>query len=87
MRIEVTEETGIRHEGLGHMQKGEIRVVPNDLGLFFCSNGWAKDVDGETPTGVRGGIDYEDPTTWAKGQREAAEKVVQPRDGKHRKGS
>jgi hypothetical protein len=98
MKIEIIEPTGIRHEPFGHMQQGEIRVVPDHLGLFFVSNGWARDVEEKAETGTRGEIDYEDPESWGKArQREGKrasspqkqegatpKKVVQPHDSHHR---
>jgi len=33
--------------------KDEVRTVPGAIGGFFCSNGWAEDVDGKVETGVR----------------------------------
>lgn len=78
MKIEILEETGIRHEGLGHMQKGEIRVVPNQLGAFFCANGWARDVDERVETGERGKLDLQNP----EGVEPESTERVQPHDMK-----
>lgn len=89
MRIEITEETGIRHEGFGHMQQGEIREVPDHLGKFFVSNGWAKDVDGKVRQGARGDLDYEDPAVWGKAPIKKVEAgkttkgVIKPHDASH----
>lgn len=64
MKIEITEQTGIKTAEYGHMQHGEIRVVDNHLGQFYCANGWAKDVDGVVPTGQRGSLDRQVPSEW-----------------------
>lgn len=64
MKIEILEETGIKHAPYGHMQKGEIRVVDDHDGQFFCGNGWALDVDENVPTGKRGSLDRKDPAAW-----------------------
>ena len=57
MRVEITEdrlsdtdpETG-RH----YLQReGDALTVPDALGTTWCSHGWAKDVDGNVPTGER----------------------------------
>lgn len=70
MRIEITEETGIRHAPYGHMKKGEIREVEDDHGAFFVANGWAKDVDDpDAEPKERGSLDHQDPEAWTKKQR------------------
>lgn len=64
MRIEITEPTGVRTAEYGHMQQGEIRVVDDHLGQFYCANGWARDVDGHVETGARGSLDRLVPAEW-----------------------
>lgn len=64
MKIEILEWTGIKHAPYGHMLLGEVRVVSDQAGLFFCANGWAKDVTGQVATGPRGSQDHVDPATW-----------------------
>lgn len=66
MKIEITEETGIKDAKYGHMQPGEVRVVDDDFGRFVCANGWARDLEGLEPTGERGKLDRKDPAEWAK---------------------
>ena len=52
MKIEILEESGIRHDG--HVYKyAETRAVENHVGAYFCAMGWAKDLDGTVPTGDR----------------------------------
>jgi hypothetical protein len=48
MKIECV--TSFKH---GHEQYGEgdVRVVDDDLGAYFCAASWAKDLDGKVPTG------------------------------------
>ena len=50
MKIEVLEK--ILHER-EVFEAGETRVVDDALGKYFCANGWAKDADGNVPTGER----------------------------------
>lgn len=50
MKIEILEK--IQH-GRDVFEPGDIRTVPDTLGAYFCNCGWAKDVDGKTPTGTR----------------------------------
>lgn len=94
MRIIVTEPTGIRHEGLGHLKQGEVREVPAALGLFFVSNGWADDEAEVVETGERGSLDLENPHNWAAKNQSApddteavpkARKDIKPKSGKHHK--
>ena len=46
MRIEIL--ITFQHNSNSYIQS-EIRVVPDDIGLYFCSTGWAKEVDSEAP--------------------------------------
>lgn len=50
MKIEVLEE--IRH-GRDVFHEGESRVVDDDVGAYFCANGWAKDAAGAVETANR----------------------------------
>ena len=50
MKIEILEK--IMHER-DLFEQGDIRTVPDEIGEYFCSCGWAKDIDGSTPTGNR----------------------------------
>lgn len=61
MLIKIIEETGIRHEGYGHLKKGEIREVEDHHALFFIKNGWAESQDGSVLVGERGSLDFENP--------------------------
>ena len=65
MKIEILEETGIKTPEYGHMQKGEIRIVDDHLGAYYCSNGWARDCDEKVPTGERGKLDRLNPAEWS----------------------
>ena len=57
MKVEILEENGIKHGNkdgiLEVFNFGDIRTVPDDVGEYFCALGWAKDVDGKTPTAER----------------------------------
>lgn len=50
MKIEVLEK--VLH-GREVFEAGDVRTVPDDLGAYFCSCGWAKDVDGNVATAER----------------------------------
>ena len=55
MKVEILEKE-IKHggpNGLEIFAEGEIRVVPDHVGEYFCRLGWAKDVDGNVETGER----------------------------------
>lgn len=52
MKIEITEPNGILH-GRERFESGDVRSVDDALGDYFCRMGWAKDVDGNVPTGER----------------------------------
>ena len=55
MKVEILEES-IKHEIDGVLvtfEEGEIRSVPDNVGSYFCANGWAKDVDGNVETAAR----------------------------------
>ena len=57
MRVEITEkrlsdtDPETDHRYLQH--EGDVISVPDSLGTKWCSLGWAKDVDGNVPTGER----------------------------------
>jgi hypothetical protein len=36
-----------------HMEAGDVRTVGPNFGKLACSMGWAKDVDGNVPTGEK----------------------------------
>lgn len=38
-------------DGRNRFEAGEVRVVPDEDGAYFCANGWAEDVAGNVPTG------------------------------------
>ena len=40
-------------DGTTRFEKGDVRNVSDEDGEYFCSNGWAKDVDGKVATGER----------------------------------
>ena len=50
MKIELLET--VLH-GRDRFEAGDIRTVPDEVGAYFCGNGWAKDVDGTVATGER----------------------------------
>lgn len=50
MKIEMLEK--VMH-GREVFEAGDVRTVADDLGEYFCSCGWAKDVDGNVETGER----------------------------------
>lgn len=50
MKVEMLET--VRHDGSEYVA-GDVRVVSDDLGNYFCGNGWAKDVDGSVETAAR----------------------------------
>ena len=75
MKIEIIEPGGIKHAPYGHLQEGEIRVVDDHHGEFFCANGWAKDVDDNVPTGDRGSLDRTDPEKFRSGDSLPAAEV------------
>lgn len=50
MRVEMLEL--VKHDGQ-IFEAGEVRVVSDALGGYFCELGWAKDLDGQYPTGER----------------------------------
>lgn len=56
MKVEILEETGVKHVVDGELKSfshGDVVTVPDAVGEYFCSLGWAKDVDGKTETGER----------------------------------
>lgn len=83
MKIEILEETGIKTSEYGHMKHGEIRVVEDGDGEFYCANGWAKDVDGQVETGKRGKLDRVDPKKWAADKKAEKADKVQPQNVVH----
>ena len=55
MKVKINEET-IKHEIDGVLNvflKDEERAVPDEVGAYFCKQGWAEDVSGSVETGVR----------------------------------
>ena len=50
MKIEILEP--ILHER-DRFETGEIRIVDDSLGAYFCGCGWAKDLDGNVKTATR----------------------------------
>ena len=55
MRVKILEES-IKHDIDGVLQtfeKDDVRGVPDSVGEYFCSMGWAEDVSGNIPTGER----------------------------------
>jgi len=50
MKIELLEK--VMH-GRDVFEAGDVRTVQDDLGAYFCSCGWAKDVDGNVETAER----------------------------------
>ena len=50
MRIEALE---LFKDGKDIYEKGDQRSVSKEDGEYFCSLGWAKDLDGKVKTGVR----------------------------------
>ena len=42
----------VSHDGQ-RFESDEIRVVPDDVGAYFCRLGWAEDAAGIVPTGER----------------------------------
>ena len=50
MKIELLET--VKHER-DTFEKGDIRTVSDGVGNYFCSCGWAKDIDGNVTTGER----------------------------------
>lgn len=38
-------------DGRNRFEPGEVRIVPDNLGTYFCNNGWAQDVAREVATG------------------------------------
>ena len=57
MRVEITEErlSDTDPETGRHYlhEAGDVITVPDSLGKTWCKHGWAKDVDGNVPTGER----------------------------------
>lgn len=87
MKLEIIEPSGIKHAPYGHLQAGEVRVVSEQDGHFFCANGWAKHLPAEgeqlVPTGKRGSQDYKDPATWQPADADQpGQGKIQPVDGK-----
>lgn len=78
MKIEITEQNGIKHAPYGHMLHGEIRVVDAADGEFFCANGWARDVDGNVETGERGSLDRVNPEEWKKDRAAEPREMIEP---------
>ncbi len=52
MKIRVTEETGIKHDGASYSFEDQC-TVSDAVGEYFCSMGWAEDVDGKVASGTR----------------------------------
>jgi len=52
MRIEVTEPGGFQDDGTS-FHFGDVVTVQPEKGGYYCSMGWAKDVDGQVATGAR----------------------------------
>lgn len=50
MKIEALE--AIKADGYV-LEEGDTKKVPDETGTRWCAYGWARDVDGNTPTGVR----------------------------------
>ena len=50
IKLNVLERFSI--DGVMH-HAGEVRLVSEEVAQVACSNGWAEDVDGKIPTGVR----------------------------------
>lgn len=50
MRVEMLET--VKH-GREQFVAGDVRVVPKDVGEYFCGCGWAKDTGGAVPTAAR----------------------------------
>lgn len=50
MKIEMLED--VLH-GREQFSEGEVRLVDEDVGQYFCSNGWANDLEGKVETGER----------------------------------
>lgn len=50
MKLEILET--IKH-GRDVFEAGEVRVVDDATGAYFCDMGWAKDVDGAVETKAR----------------------------------
>ena len=50
MKIEMMEN--VKHDRLDFAE-GEIRVVDDAVGAYFCEMGWAKDVEGKVETKPR----------------------------------
>ena len=50
MKIEMLES--VKHDG-GEYLQGDQRNVSDEVGAYFCGNGWAKDVDGKVATAER----------------------------------
>lgn len=50
MKIEMLEK--VMH-GRDVFESGDVRTVDDDTGAYFCSMGWAKDVDGKVETVAR----------------------------------
>ena len=50
MRIEILETI---KEGRDEFVKDDIRTVSDELGKYFCDNGWARDVTGQANTAER----------------------------------
>lgn len=54
MKVEFLES--VKHaidDELKSFSEGDIVTVPDAVGEYFCSLGWAKDVDGKVETGER----------------------------------
>lgn len=50
MKVKMLEK--VIHEG-AVFEADEIRVVPDNVGKYFCDNGWAEDTEGKVATGER----------------------------------
>lgn len=46
-------------DGRNRFEPGEVRQVPDDLGAYFCANGWSRDLAGEVATGDPGSAPVE----------------------------
>ena len=51
MKVEILEKKLKSHGYI--FEQGDVVTVPDDVGVAWCGNGWAKDMDGNTPTAER----------------------------------
>lgn len=50
MRVKILED--VKHDGSDYLKDDELTVT-DDLGAYFCENGWAKDASGTVTTAKR----------------------------------